>query len=79
MENATLRSQNALASFYFKGDPRTLPDSVLLVDDIVDSKWTLTVCAALLAGQMPASLGAVAQGGCRHVYPFVLANSSNQQ
>lgn len=79
MKNAALRSQNALASFYFKGDPWLLPDSVLLVDDIVDSKWTLTVCAALLAGQMPASLGAVAQGGCRHVYPFALANSSNQQ
>ena len=79
MENAAMQSQNALASFYFKGDPRALSDSVLLVDDIVESKWTLTVCAALLAGQMPASLGSVAQGGCRHVYPFALANDSNQQ
>lgn len=38
---------------------------VLLVDDIVDSGWTLTVIAALLQ-----------QAGCGSVYPVALASSS---
>lgn len=39
-------------------------EPVLLVDDVVDSKWTLTVIAALLR-----------QAGCGPVYPFALASS----
>ena len=43
-----------------------LPDTpVLLVDDIVDSGWTLTVIAALLQ-----------QAGSGEVYPVALASSS---
>lgn len=43
-----------------------LPDTpVLLVDDIVDSGWTMTVIAALLR-----------QAGCGCVYPVALASSS---
>ncbi|WP_337841531.1 RecQ family ATP-dependent DNA helicase [Rheinheimera sp.] len=43
----------------YRGQP------VLLVDDIVDSGWTLTVIAALLQ-----------QAGCGVVYPLALASSS---
>jgi ATP-dependent DNA helicase RecQ len=43
-----------------------LPDSVLLVDDTVDSGWTLTVCGSRLRES----------GTCRHVYPFVIADAS---
>ena len=39
--------------------------AVLLVDDVVDSKWTLTVVAALLR-----------QAGCSAVLPFALATAS---
>ncbi len=39
--------------------------TVLLVDDIVDSKWTLTVVAALLR-----------EAGCTAVLPFALATAS---
>ena len=39
--------------------------TVLLVDDIVDSKWTLTVVAALLR-----------EAGCTSVLPFALATAS---
>jgi ATP-dependent DNA helicase RecQ len=44
----------------------TLPYSVLLVDDTVDSGWTLTVCGSRLRES----------GTCRHVYPFVIADAS---
>lgn len=44
---------------YYPGEP------VLLVDDVVDSKWTLTVIAALLQ-----------QAGSGAVYPVALASSS---
>ena len=39
---------------------------VLLVDDVVDSKWTLTLAAYLLR-----------KAGCGEVYPLVLAYSAN--
>jgi ATP-dependent DNA helicase RecQ len=37
---------------------------VLLVDDMVDSRWTMTVCGVLLR-----------QAGVEVVYPFALADS----
>ncbi len=43
------------------------PEPVLLVDDIVDSRWTMTVVAALLK-----------QAGSGKVYPVALASSSVQ-
>ena len=43
-----------------------IPDgAALVVDDVVDSKWTLTVVAALLR-----------QAGCSAVWPFALASAS---
>ena len=49
----------------FVVDDQAREGTVLLVDDIVDSRWTLTVVAALLR-----------QAGCRAVWPFALATSS---
>jgi len=43
------------------------PTPVLLVDDLVDSRWTFTVVGALLR-----------QAGSGPVYPFALADSSGQ-
>ena len=41
---------------------------VLLVDDVVDSRWTLTVCGYRLM-----------EAGCEEVYPFALADSSQKE
>ena len=41
-----------------------LPGPVLLVDDMVDSRWTFTIAAALLR-----------QHGCSGVFPFALADT----
>jgi ATP-dependent DNA helicase RecQ len=45
-----------------------MPQKLILVDDIVDSKWTITVCGFLLI-----------EKGCGEVYPFALADSSMQE
>jgi len=39
--------------------------NVLLIDDMVDSRWTMTVCAYKLI-----------DSGSGKVYPFALANSA---
>ena len=42
--------------------------NVLLVDDVVDSRWTRTVCGYRLM-----------EAGCEEVYPFALADSSQKE
>ena len=49
----------------FAVDGRVREEAVLLVDDVVDSSWTMTVVAALLR-----------QAGCSVVWPFALASAS---
>jgi len=39
--------------------------SVILIDDMVDSKWTLTVCGSLLK-----------DNGANLVYPFTIASTA---
>jgi ATP-dependent DNA helicase RecQ len=52
----------------FEVDPRMVQDTpVLLVDDMVDSRWTFTVLAAKLL-----------QAGSGPVWPFALADSSSE-
>ncbi len=41
---------------------------LLLMDDMVDSRWTLTVCGYRLM-----------EAGAERVYPFALADSSNRE
>ena len=64
MENSAHQCANALGSFLIRAGA-DVPRRILLVDDVVDSKWTLTVCGYRLMEQ-----------GCEEVYPFALADSS---
>lgn len=62
LHNSHCQFQNAWDSFEVKN----IHDSnVLLIDDMVDSKWTFTVCGYKLA-----------KNGSGHVYPFALANTA---
>ena len=67
MENSSYQCSNAFNSFYVL-DGSVIPDRVLLVDDVVDSKWTLTVCGYLIMSQ-----------GCEKVFPYALADSSQKE
>ena len=49
MQNSSHQCENAYCSFCTMPDV-VIPERVLLVDDIVDSKWTLTVCGYRLFG-----------------------------
>jgi ATP-dependent DNA helicase RecQ len=63
MENSTQQVRNLLGAFSVGRD--ILPAPVLLVDDVIDSGWTLTMIAALLRLQ-----------GSGPVFPFVLARAT---
>ena len=67
MENSSFQCSNAQKSFSLR-DGTSLSGSILLVDDVVDSKWTLTVCGYLLR-----------TAGAEHVYPYALACSSKKR
>lgn len=67
MENSAFQCANAFGSFRVIPG-REMPESVLLVDDVVDSRWTLTVCGYRLM-----------EAGCAEVYPFALADSSKKE
>ena len=63
MENSSFQQNNLIGAFEIVGTP---PAGVcLLVDDMVDSKWTLTIAAAMLL-----------KAGAASVVPFALADSS---
>ena len=64
MENSQFQCSNARNSFKLKKDVR-IPDNILLVDDIVDSGWTFTVCGYVLQ-----------ESGAKKVVPFALASSA---
>ena len=66
MENSAFQCKNAQDSFAVLSSP--MPQKVILVDDMVDSRWTLTVCGYKIL-----------ESGCRAVYPFALADSSHME
>ncbi len=66
MENSEHQYNNAWNSFNIKDV--NIPKKLILVDDIVDSGWTLTVCAYKLM-----------DNGCETVVPFALADSSSKE
>ena len=66
MENSAYQHRNALESFSVL--PKEVPKKLILIDDIVDSRWTLTVCGHLLC-----------ERGCQEVFPFALADSSQEE
>lgn len=62
LNTSYLQCNNAYDSFEIGS---VSAENVLLVDDIVDSRWTFTVCGYKLRKK-----------GCGKVYPFALANSA---
>jgi ATP-dependent DNA helicase RecQ len=64
--NSFQQAENLLGAFAVDG-PAVRPEPVLLVDDMVDSRWTFTVAATLLR-----------RTGSGLVYPFALADSSSE-
>lgn len=63
MQNRTQQLTNVLEAFQVQG---TCPNGpVLLIDDMVDSGWTLTLCGVLLR-----------EAGSGPVFPFALASTS---
>jgi ATP-dependent DNA helicase RecQ len=64
MENSPNQARNAIGSFV-AAPAEVEAGPVLLVDDIVDSRWTLTICGAELL-----------EAGAGPVYPVALADSS---
>lgn len=66
--NSNFQCRNAFNSFSVLKNINNLPESIILVDDIVDSRWTLTVCGYKLL-----------EAGCNKVIPFALADSSDNK
>jgi len=64
MNNSIFQCENALVSYKVNKDVK-LSGDIILIDDMVDSKWTLTVCGYLLMAN-----------GCKRVIPFALADTS---
>lgn len=64
--NSFQQARNLLGAFAVD-EAIIRPEPVLLVDDMVDSKWTFTVTAALLR-----------RAGSGPVFPFALADSSSE-
>ena len=63
MKNSFLQPSNVIDSFEVQGN--CLEGPVLLIDDMVDSRWTFTVCGMLLQS-----------AGSWFVFPFALANTA---
>ena len=66
MQNSSYQCENALSSFTVDENVE-LPDKIILVDDIIDSGWTMSVCGYRLM-----------EKGCEKVFPFALADSSQK-
>lgn len=65
MQNSFQQCNNIIDAFEIRGE--CLPGPVLLVDDIADSRWTLTVAGKLLR-----------ENGSGVVWPFTLSVASNR-
>lgn len=63
MENSSMQAKNAY--YAFKIDTIVKYENILLIDDMVDSGWTLTVCGALLK-----------RSGASKVFPYALASTA---
>lgn len=65
MQNDYYQCENVKNSFSIRKDIE-IPEKVILIDDIIDSGWTLNICGMKLM-----------QSGCEKVFPFALADSGN--
>lgn len=69
MQNASFQYRNAVEKIKIKDDidiPKGI--NIVLIDDLVDSRWTLTVAGGWLK-----------KAGAGKVFPFCLADSSNNE
>jgi ATP-dependent DNA helicase RecQ len=66
LENSAQQAANVESAFRVN-QALILPGAVLLVDDIVDSGWTLTMCGVLLR-----------ESGSGIVHPFTLASAARR-
>jgi ATP-dependent DNA helicase RecQ len=66
MDNSLFQSKNVLSSLRIKG--RILPEPVLIVDDIVDSRWSITIAGYLLK-----------ENGSGPVFPFTLGQAAGRK
>jgi ATP-dependent DNA helicase RecQ len=64
MENSYHQARNALASFRVIPEA-VVPQPVFLIDDMVDSRWSLTACGVLLR-----------EASCGRVVPLALAETA---
>jgi ATP-dependent DNA helicase RecQ len=64
--NSFQQAQNLVGAFVVERES-VRPEALLLIDDMVDSKWTFTVAAALLR-----------RAGSGPVHPFALADRSSE-
>ncbi len=64
MENSYYQARNALESFRAIPDA-VIPEPVFLIDDMVDSRWSLTACGVILA-----------DAGCGPIVPIALAETT---
>ena len=67
MQNSSFQCENAYQSFHVK-ENILIPKKMILVDDMVDSKWTMTVCGYKLM-----------ELGAEFILPFALADSSQKE
>ena len=63
MENSNMQARNAYNAFEVIRYVNY--DNVLLIDDMIDSGWTLTVCGIMLK-----------EMGVKKVYPYALASTA---
>ena len=66
MENSYHQCRNARDSFHVKSG--IYNGNIILVDDVIDSKWTITVCGYYLM-----------KNGFTSVFPYALADSSHNE
>ena len=66
-ENSNHQYKNVEDSFDVNSGEIIEGENVLLIDDMVDSKWTLTVCGLKLR-----------EKGCGKVFPFALASTAGK-
>jgi ATP-dependent DNA helicase RecQ len=67
MQNSYRQVANLAGAFAIDSE-QILPGPALLVDDMVDSRWTFTLVSAELR-----------HAGCEMVYPFALADTSRSE
>lgn len=70
MENSEMQFNNLANAFRIRNEsiPEIKDKDVYLIDDMVDSRWTFTICGATLLGC----------GGVKSVTPLAIADTSNQ-